>query len=284
MRALLWGALEARRKGGTLEVVHAWSVPNAVYAPDADVNLGPFEEDAREVLEAAVAAAEREDIGTPVEGTLVNDSAVDALVRAAARAELLVIGSHGHGGVTGFLLGSVGRRCVELASCPVAVIPPDWNGDRGGRIVVGVDQSTPALAALRWALEEARERKVRLDVVHARTYRTSVLPYGALVSAEADAVAAAGHELLAHMLSGALGAAAPPEGVELITVGGGAARWLLEAAVGADLLVVGAHSHGTLHRLVFGSVSKQCLHRADCPVVVVPQRCAASVPRASEHR
>jgi len=150
-----------------------------------------------------------------------------------------------------------------------------------GRIVVGVDGSDVSATALRWALEEARLRGAAVDVVHAWHY-----PYvgggdftGMTMPAidESQLVAAA-HEVLDHAMS----AAGPaPEGVavERIVTCGGEAAVLLDAAEGADLLVVGSRGHGGFAGLLLGSVSQQCVHHSPCPVVVVPKRSRGSDER-----
>jgi nucleotide-binding universal stress UspA family protein len=80
----------------------------------------------------------------------------------------------------------------------------------------------------------------------------------------------ASRALLEEMVGPAVGAAAArPRSVQLVPVHTGPARALLEAAIGADLLVVGSRGRGGMKGLLLGSVSQQCIHHAPCPVVVV---------------
>jgi len=139
-----------------------------------------------------------------------------------------------------------------------------------GRIVVGVDGSDGAIAALRWALEEASRRAASVDAIHGWEY-----PYVADVTGMAAYTVGRGEleQAAGETLDRALELAGPaPQGVrvERILGHGGAARVLLDAAKGADLLVVGARGHGGFAGLLLGSVSHQCAHHAPCPVVVVP--------------
>ena len=50
---------------------------------------------------------------------------------------------------------------------------------------------------------------------------------------------------------------------------GNPAKILLEAADGADLLVVGSRGHGGFAEALLGSVSQHCVHHAPCPVVII---------------
>jgi nucleotide-binding universal stress UspA family protein len=139
-----------------------------------------------------------------------------------------------------------------------------------GRIVVGVDGSDDSVTALRWAFEEAHLRDATVDVIHSWHYpyvgdHPLFVAYGVTHEVLEEAGQAVLDQSIAH-------AGPPPAGVELqpSLAQGGAATVLLEAATGADLLVVGSRGHGGFAGLLLGSVSQQCAHHAPCPVVIVP--------------
>lgn len=119
--ALDWAADEARRRNATLEIVHAWSLPNA--DPFLPVAIDPelIRRSGAHVLAAAV-----DRVGTGQGLTLVPNLVAGtpdaALLAASADADLLVVGSHGHGVVAGVLLGSVTQRVLHRARCPVVVV------------------------------------------------------------------------------------------------------------------------------------------------------------------
>jgi nucleotide-binding universal stress UspA family protein len=139
------------------------------------------------------------------------------------------------------------------------------------RIVVGVDGSAPSALALTWALDEARMRGATLQVVHAwHVPGMAMAPYGdaALPVVSPEDLEKAGHEVVTEML---LDAGDRTDGVPVTTSveRGRAGRVLVEAAAGADLLVVGCRGHGNLTGMVLGSVSNQVVHHAPCTVTVV---------------
>jgi nucleotide-binding universal stress UspA family protein len=148
--------------------------------------------------------------------------------------------------------------------------------DGMGVIVVGVDNSDGAKAALQFALEEAKLRGARLRAVHAWQF-TSI---GA-AAIEAGSQPMLGAELadlqrsVEASFETTLREAIPDPGdidVEHRLVEGTAAAALVEESRGADLLVVGSRGLGGFRGLLLGSVGQQVAHHAACPVVIVPHR------------
>jgi nucleotide-binding universal stress UspA family protein len=134
------------------------------------------------------------------------------------------------------------------------------------RIVVGVDGSEPSKAALRWAVEEGRLRGATVVAVHAWLMQFGAGPGFVVPALDPNDV----RREAESMLDAAI-AEAGDEGVDVerVAVEGVAARVLVEAAEGADLLVVGSRGHGGFAELLLGSVSHQCAQHAPCPVVIV---------------
>lgn len=141
---------------------------------------------------------------------------------------------------------------------------------RLGGIAVGVDGSPTSVHALRWAIEEAQLRGLRLAVIHVFSYvaETTVaapdVPF-AFAGPPYEEVEADAHELLDRVVDEA---DTGDVDVTRHVVEGDPARMLLRAAAGADLLVVGATGHGGLAGI--GSVSRQIAEDSPCPVVIVP--------------
>jgi nucleotide-binding universal stress UspA family protein len=160
-----------------------------------------------------------------------------------------------------------------------------------GAIVVGVDGSEGSLAALRWALAEARLRGSSVRVVHA--YHSPPLPVS-----EAGVAAAGGigipavftdnwdqihqaaeseaRNLIEHALREADADSFEGLEIERSAVEGPAARTLITEANGAELLVVGSRGRGGFVGLLLGSVSQQVALHPPCPVVILPPPEAAS--------
>ncbi len=127
--ALRWAVDYAKTTGARVRAVIAWRWPISIVVtlPVAEV-LDP-QEQALKTLNAVVAEVlgdgprGPDDVEVKVQAHY--GSAVPVLLDEASRAALLVVGSRGHGGFHGLLLGSTGEHCVRHASCPVVVVRPE---------------------------------------------------------------------------------------------------------------------------------------------------------------
>jgi len=135
------------------------------------------------------------------------------------------------------------------------------------RIVVGVDDSRGARAALEWALDEARRQGAHVVVLHA--FETEV---AWIDGAEIARWAQLQREAADAALKTVVEDTAAPAGVavEARVVEGNPVSVLVEASEHADLLVVGSRGRGGLRGVLLGSVSQRCVERSHCAVVVVP--------------
>jgi nucleotide-binding universal stress UspA family protein len=136
-----------------------------------------------------------------------------------------------------------------------------------GRVVVGVDGSTHAGRALALAVEEAARRGATLVAV------TTWPPPSYFPGVGYGTVPPSPAELERHAratLDEALAGLDEPAAVERVVTEGPAWRALVDAAAGADLLVVGSRGRGGFSGLLLGSTSHAVVTHAPCPVVVVP--------------
>jgi nucleotide-binding universal stress UspA family protein len=147
-------------------------------------------------------------------------------------------------------------------------------------IVVGVDSSHGSRAALGWALGQARLTGAVVEAVAAWqqpvTYEYS---YGAIpFPSPGDSIAAITEKVLTETVADVVGTGDQPVDVRVKVARGPAAQILLEAAAGAELLVVGSRGHGAFAGMLLGSVSQHCTQHAPCPVIVVPDHKSETAP------
>lgn len=121
--ALRRGARIAAALRLPLEAVSVWRYPDLngpagmTYFPDADVMAAS----ARSVLDESVMTVFGTDVPIWYRGTVRQGVTAQVLMEESQDAEMLVVGSRGHGGFLGLLLGSVSEAVAEHASCPVLV-------------------------------------------------------------------------------------------------------------------------------------------------------------------
>jgi nucleotide-binding universal stress UspA family protein len=128
-QALRWARYLARMAGDTLEVVMVWKPFGDYGAVGAGWVGMPSDWDPARDTEKALIATVDEVFGADrpagLKISVVEGSPAWALIEAGKDARMLVVGSRGHGGFAGLLLGSVSATCVEHARCPVLVLHGD---------------------------------------------------------------------------------------------------------------------------------------------------------------
>ena len=127
--ALVWAAFVARSMGVGLEAVTVWQPMGSYTLGTAGWTAFPGDwnpaEDAQSVLDDTVAKAFGDDRPDNLTLSVREGTAAQVLIDASAQASMIVVGSRGHGGFAGLLLGSVSAACSEHAKSPVLVVHGD---------------------------------------------------------------------------------------------------------------------------------------------------------------
>jgi len=151
-----------------------------------------------------------------------------------------------------------------------ALVVDDQGGDRGPRVVVGIDFSTGARAALLFGLHDAARRGLPVEVVTAYRPPDYWMDFYAVASYQPDQIRVGALDRLRTFVTEVLPEGPqPPPLVRLHAAMGAAADVLIMESHGADLLVVGSRGHGGFASMLLGSVSMYCALHASCPVTVV---------------
>ncbi|QIK84258.1 universal stress protein [Sanguibacter sp. HDW7] len=301
LHALDWAAAEAKKLGWPLHVVCAYSLPSFT-AASLDGGYAALDDTAildgaRTVLEEAKARAAAQ--GVAVTATVTTGDPAGALVDLSKEHRLVVVGTRGHGGFAGRLLGTVSSALPAHSHCPTVVVP--YLGEDGERtaissvasnagldpvdqrplfplrrIVVGMDGSPTAEDALRAALRQQKIWDCELVAV-------AGVPVGSGAGMLAWLPAAVDHEAVLADVAEGLGvivdrvlADHPGQTVRRIVLDGTGAELLTEFSTASDLVVVGSRGRGGFAGLLLGSTSQAVLHHAKCPVMVVTKRAAAA--------
>ncbi len=271
LNAARWAAAEAVARGRGLTLAHALLPPvmgggfSIGLPPRLDI-LDTMREEAMTELGKIADGLECDDISIEIQ----IGSASALMIQASESADLLVLGSRGHGGFKGLLVGSVGTQVASHAQCPTVVLR-DVPRKAANQVIVGIDGSPHSIAAIAFALDEASRHGWELIAIHAwdvPAYDLIITPQGAVPFPLAD-VADSEIRLAAEVLAG-FSTDYPDVKVQERLVRAPAVQALLEASTDAALIVVGTRGHGAAVGAVLGSVSNGLLHRATVPVVVVP--------------
>nr|WP_042182900.1 universal stress protein [Kibdelosporangium sp. MJ126-NF4]CEL15206.1 Universal stress protein family [Kibdelosporangium sp. MJ126-NF4]CTQ95751.1 Universal stress protein family [Kibdelosporangium sp. MJ126-NF4] len=272
-RAAHWAAREAATRRRRLVIVHAfrWPLTELTQLRTEIVVLSedPFRGEYQKLVDELVAECQPLAGDNVVRGEVIAGEPVNVLNRLGANANLLVLGSSGHGAVHQVLLGSTSAELVRSVPTPVVVVRETDQPARRRRIVVGVDGSATSTRAVDFAYDFATRHNADLVAVHA----WSDLPLDMLGTVQEwdvnwDDVTEQAKVALSEALAGH-SARYPDVRVHPIVTMSKPVEALLEQGDNADLVVVGSHGRGAVRRMLLGSVSQAVLHYARCPVAVV---------------
>jgi nucleotide-binding universal stress UspA family protein len=119
-QALRWAARLSAAESSHIEAITAWDYPQAYNSP-VDPNWRP-DLDAEMILDDTLREVFGDDRPAGLDPIVRHGPPRTVLIDASEGAELLIVGSRGHGGFAGLLLGSVSSACSEHAHCPVLVL------------------------------------------------------------------------------------------------------------------------------------------------------------------
>jgi nucleotide-binding universal stress UspA family protein len=181
-RAVEWAAREAVLRGAPLRIVSAAEMPPRMSAPPPDTGLETVAThligDRDRALAAGASAALAVAPDLLIDTDPVDGPPAQAVTDSGSGAQLLVVGSDGHGSFAAMTLGSVSRYAALQASCPVVVFR-DATAATDRLVVVGIRSPQDCGPALAFAFEEARLRKAALLAVHAWQFPDSRAAEGA---------------------------------------------------------------------------------------------------------
>ena len=279
--------------GSTIRVVAALSEANMLFGasliPAAPTDLQRLEDDLLAAQETVVADA-IDAIRRPgliVDGQVLRGRPANVIVEDAEafEADLVVVGSRGHGGFQSALLGSVSAEVVDHGPCPVLVARRGWIRS----LVLADDGSDDAHRARRIVRDWPILRDVPTCVVSVvrvpSTWEPALVPgAGSLPTdpyVEALAESRRQHAVVARTSHDELVSGGRP--CEYVVRTGDPGAEIVAAAIqaGADLIVLGSHGRTGLRRALLGSVARTVLMHASCSVLIVRHQAQDRVPLAA---
>ncbi|WP_448854377.1 universal stress protein [Corynebacterium frankenforstense] len=274
--AVRWAANTAMKRGVPLRLASSYTMPQYLYAEGMVPPQELFDDLQAETMEKIDEAREIAHQAAPdikIGHTVAEGSPIDMLLEMSKSVTMIVMGSRGLGGLSGMVMGSVSAAVVSHASCPVVVVREDNNVDettKYGPVVVGVDGSEVSQKATEFAFTEADARGAELVAVHTWMDMQVQASLAGLSAAQQqwEEIEGEQKQLLDERLAD-LVAKYPKVDVKKLITRDRPIRALVDAAEGAQLLVVGSHGRGGFKGMLLGSTSRALLQSAPCPMMVV---------------
>ena len=267
-KALEWAGAHVDQFG-LIQPVSAWQYPwwafsPTMFGPPSVPSDSEFQAEAERVANEMLSGLDPADL---LELRIVHGLTGPTVVRIGETASLIVVGTRGRGGVAASLLGSTSLYCVNHATTPVAVVPPDATVARSfERAVVGIDGSDNSLAALEWALQNTPP-DTEIEAVYGWEGESStVAAVSALAQRQLDTLA---RELVESAVADARRHTGCDRAITLRPECGDPRLALRDASDGADVLIVGARGRRGVPYLLLGSVASAVLSHPVVPTIVV---------------
>lgn len=270
----------ATRFGSEIDLIHVWEPPPR-FAGSESVILLPDPQETRSQLISGLSTLGETyfPASIPVLPHLFSGHPIPQILRAAEdfHSNLIIMATHGYGGIRHFLLGSVTERVIRRSACPVLSVP--GHPSKGtepipaiqGPILLTTDFSEASRHAFPCAVSLAQTLGLPLRLLHV----VQRFPVDALLGTEitrntADLLCQNASAELAHLVQGWKQLSGLR--VETHVSFGHPAAEIQKAAkaFGAGLLVLATHGHTGLRHAYLGSVAERVVQQAGCPVLVVP--------------
>jgi nucleotide-binding universal stress UspA family protein len=286
-QALGWAYLIGRAASAELHLVmvHEGRPPGERGFLFISEHVDAQQREAEEEYLAALVEQASRDSGLRVQSSLLTGVPATALTDAAARrgTDLLVLSTHGRGGINRLWLGSVADQVVRRARVPVLLVRPVDEGGpateepRMRRVLAAVDGSAPSEAVLHQsaalcALTGAECTIIRVVVPPTHIITSRIPDTAALVRQRTEEAAAEAEEYLREI--GGRGHWQPTATRTEVVIGNDAAAAILRCAAdeAADVIAVGTSGHGGAARMILGSVADKVIRGSHTAVLVIPER------------
>jgi nucleotide-binding universal stress UspA family protein len=276
--AIRWAAAAARAHRWPLTFVHAYA--DLMYPPvrgfvtaDADLRV-----EANEVVDRAEQHLRATGWAEQPTPRIVHPARPDhLLIELSDETRMVVVGRRGTGGFRDMLVGSTAYRVAEHCKVPVVIVPQGWDAElaAGKPVVIGLDEDCGE-EAIGFAFDVASRTSQRLEAIHvfAPPLYLAAGGFGGYWAAtegwtaDRDEAIDERKRLVSEQLANWL-EKYPDVQVKTIVVYGYPASVLIDKTSEAELLVVGGVDHGRLASALVGSVARNLMHHATCPLAIV---------------
>lgn len=268
--AVTWATREALMHKAPVTLLHVVAPldRSSLRQPNGDIPDWQSDAAQRVIAQArTVVDSSRGGTSLDVHTEVAYSEVAPTLIDASNEARMIVAGGTGLGAIGRLLLGSVSTSLIHHAHGPVAIVHTGQDFAHDAPVVVGIDGSPASETATALAFDEASRRGVPLVALHAWS-DVGVFPILGMDWREYEQQ---GYEILAERLAG-WQEQYPDVPVRRRVVCDQPARWLLQAAEGAQLVVVGSRGRGGFAGLLLGSVSSAVAQAAEIPVIIVRPR------------